>query len=84
MTLEDYEHNLNSIMFLLIQRALKRYLDDLSNLNSIMFLLIPNLKQMHCLRELFKFHYVSINSTCDDKEVPLDAHLNSIMFLLIQ
>ena len=63
MTLEDYEHNLNSIMFLLIQRALKRYLDDLSNLNSIMFLLIhKEIVIQITIAYQFKFHYVSINS----------------------
>ena len=67
---------LNSIMFLLILEKTTKYNVKGDPLNSIMFLLIQRLGiKRPKMYDLFKFHYVSINSPCvtneHDKEIPL-------------
>ena len=43
-------------------------------LNSIMFLLIHNISNSELARRIFKFHYVSINSENQDREIPNELY----------
>ena len=75
---------LNSIMFLLIPERIYHVNAVFLTLNSIMFLLIPSKSLApHAIFPAFKFHYVSINSTCLTRTRTEKNPLNSIMFLLI-
>ena len=84
---EDFRYYppLNSIMFLLIQMFLPFEDEAAETLNSIMFLLILLADlEYHLVRQIFKFHYVSINSAPVHPSLLCPKSLNSIMFLLIQ
>ncbi len=78
------ETTLNSIMFLLIPLAYSCNYHCRNALNSIMFLLIPQKWRIYEQSNAnFKFHYVSINSSCFTACLINSFSLNSIMFLLI-
>ena len=71
-------------MFLLIPERIYHVNAVFLTLNSIMFLLIPSKSLApHAIFPAFKFHYVSINSTCLTRTRTEKNPLNSIMFLLI-
>ena len=72
-------------MFLLIREKKKEDFRYYPPLNSIMFLLILLADlEYHLVRQIFKFHYVSINSAPVHPSLLCPKSLNSIMFLLIQ
>ena len=71
-------------MFLLILESFLCRCVRQPPLNSIMFLLILLADlEYHLVRQIFKFHYVSINSAPVHPSLLCPKSLNSIMFLLI-
>ena len=82
---DEAAETLNSIMFLLILESFLCRCVRQPPLNSIMFLLILLADlEYHLVRQIFKFHYVSINSAPVHPSLLCPKSLNSIMFLLIQ
>ena len=81
---DEAAETLNSIMFLLILESFLCRCVRQPPLNSIMFLLILLADlEYHLVRQIFKFHYVSINSAPVHPSLLCPKSLNSIMFLLI-
>ena len=82
---DEAAETLNSIMFLLILESFLCRCVRQPPLNSIKFLLILLADlEYHLVRQIFKFHYVSINSAPVHPSLLCPKSLNSIMFLLIQ